>query len=557
MVNGEGTIVGLIGETDLAQIYLQAADRSSESSLVTLSLTASSKLDGRTIVWDSERVLLGQWVQRRSLQDSGWSGRHPYRRTSREGLTMPTTAPSNPGPIPPSPPEAWEPLRRFTRAASRPLERFLGIEAASGVLLLTAAGIALGWANSPWAQSYFQFWHTPLGVRVGAFTFERSLEWLVNDGLMVVFFFVVGLEIRREAHHGELSEWRRAALPAAAALGGMVAPAALYLLAAGGADTRSGWGVPMATDIAFAIGILTLLGKRVPAALRVLLLALAVIDDLGAILVIALFYSSGVAWSGLLVAAAGMGAIFAMQRFGVRTKLLYVAPSFIAWAGIYGAGIHPTLAGVLVGLSTPVRAWLGPRGFRVGVQAELDHLPSRSPSSNELAHTLHRVDVASREARSPSESLIQTLHPWVAFGILPVFALANAGVSVAGLSLDSASWRVALGTAAGLVLGKPLGVLLASWLVLKLGVGSLPRGLTSKHLAVLGVVAGIGFTMALFVAQLAFPDARLLAAAKLGVLAASGGAAALGLALGALLLPTHCEAGAAETADEAERSTEA
>ncbi|UQA58551.1 Na+/H+ antiporter NhaA [Polyangium aurulentum] len=463
-------------------------------------------------------------------------------------------------PLPVSPPEAWEPLLRFTRLARRPLERFLGIEAASGILLLVAAAVALVWANSPWAESYVHLWHTPLGVRVGAFTFERPLEWVVNDGLMVIFFFVVGMEIRREIHHGELSEWRRAALPAAAALGGMLAPAGLYLIFAGAPATRSGWGVPMATDIAFAVGILTLLGKRVPAALRVLLLALAVIDDLGAIVVIALFYSSGVSSSGLLVAAAGFGGVLAMQRFGVRTKLAYVPPSIVAWAGIYVAGVHPTIAGVLVGLVTPVRAWLGPDGFVVGVREKLEHLAKTSTdtlSSHELAETLRHVDVARREAMSPAESLIETLHPWVAFGIMPVFALANAGVRISGGSLDPTSWRVLTAVAVGLVVGKPIGVLLASWIALRLRLGTLPLGMGLRHLVVLGVVAGVGFTMALFIAQLGFSDASLLAAAKLGVLAASGCAAIGGLVLGRLLLTPVRTAGSAQTADEAESSTEA
>lgn len=472
---------------------------------------------------------------------------------------MSTTPPSGPSSLSSPPPEAWAPLLRFARLAGRPLERFLHIEAASGILLLIAAAIALGWANSAWAESYLQLWHTPLGFRVGSLRFERPLEWFVNDGLMVIFFFVVGMEIRREVHRGELSEWRRAALPVAAALGGMLAPAGLYLVVAGGPATRSGWGVPMATDIAFAVGILTLLGRRVPAALRVLLLALAVIDDLGAIVVIAVFYSSGISVAGLLVAAAGFGGVFAMQRFGVRSKLAYIAPSMVAWAGIYTAGIHPTIAGVIVGLVTPVRAWLGPDGFLVGVRKELDQLASSTPnrlSSPELAETLRHVDVARREAMSPAESLIETLHPWVAFGIMPVFALANAGVSISGGSLDAASWRVVIAVAVGLIVGKPLGVLLASWLTLRLRLGTLPTGMGLRHLVVLGVVAGVGFTMALFIAQLAFTDARLLAAAKLGVLAASGGAAILGLVLGRWLLVPGEKAGAAESADEAESSTE-
>ena len=246
---------------------------------------------------------------------------------------MSLATPPSAGPLPPSPPEAWEPLLRLARLAGRPLERFLRIEAASGILLLVTAAVALWWANSRWAAHYVDLWHTPLGLRVGSFVFERSLEWFVNDGLMVIFFFVVGLEIRREVHHGELSNLRRAALPIGAALGGMLVPAALYLLLAGAPPTRAGWGVPMATDIAFALGILTLLGKRVPAAMRVLLLALAVIDDLGAIVVIAIFYSSGVALSGLVVAALGFGCVLAMQRLGVRAKLAYLPPALVAWAG--------------------------------------------------------------------------------------------------------------------------------------------------------------------------------------------------------------------------------
>lgn len=454
-----------------------------------------------------------------------------------------------------SPPEAWGPLLRVARIVARPLERFLQIEAASGVLLLVAAAFALGCANSRWGASYFHLWHTPVGLRIGTFTFERTLEWLVNDALMVIFFFVVGLEMRREVHHGELSEWRRAALPAAAALGGMLAPAGLYLVIAGVPATRSGWGVPMATDIAFAIGVLALLGKRVPPALRVLLLALAVIDDLGAIIVIAVVYSSGLVPSGFLIAALGLGAIFLMQRLGVRAKLTYVAAGVVLWAGIYRAGIHPTIAGVVIGLVTPVRAWLGPDGFVLRVRHEIEHL-TLAPSPHELTLTLQHVNAARREAVSPAESLIAALHPWVAFAIMPVFALANAGVVVSGGSGTSASWSVSIGVALGLLLGKPAGILLASWLTLRFRLGILPAGISTRHLAVLGVVAGIGFTMALFISQLAFSDPSLMAAAKLGVLAASGGAAVLGLALGRLLLPAGLTAGAAESADDAECSTE-
>jgi len=410
---------------------------------------------------------------------------------------------------------------RFVRRVRRPLDRFLRLEAASGILLLATAAVALVWANSPLAPAYDALWQTTVGARVGDVDASRPLAWWVNDVLMVLFFFVVGLEIRREVAFGELSTVRRAALPAVAAVGGMVAPAALYLALAEAPAARAGWGVPMATDIAFAVGVLTLLGRRAPPALRVLLLALAVIDDLGAILVIALFYSTGITPSGLAVAGLGLGAILAMQRWGVRATLAYVVPGAVVWGGIYAAGVHPTIAGVLVGLLTPVRSDDG--------------------------------------TEPPAQRLIHTLHPWVAFGVMPVFALANAGVHIDGGLGQGASFIVTLAVVVGLVLGKPAGVLAACALALRFRLATLPIGLTWTHLSVLGVVAGIGFTMSLFVAQLAFADAdpALLTAAKIGVLVASGVAAIAGLMLGFALLRDITTAGAARTADEAERSTEA
>lgn len=444
----------------------------------------------------------------------------------------------------PPPPGSWYPFVRMTEKAAEPLDRFLRIEAASGIVLMLAAAAALFWANSPWADTYGHFWHTTLGVRIGDFAFERSLEWLVNDVLMVIFFFVVGMEIHREIDHGELSDRRRAALPAAAALGGMLVPAALYLAIAGDPATRSGWGVPMATDIAFALGILALLGKRVPDSLRMLLLALAVIDDLGAILVIALFYTEGVQWMGLVVAALGMLSIVVLQWSGVRRRLPYFPPSFVTWAGIYMAGIHPTIAGVMIGMITPVRAWFGREGFIEGLRRELQRLQQDDdadgpPKQKKLEHARREVDFAGREAVSPTDSLLETLHPWVAFGIMPVFALANAGVALGGADTDAASLAVTGGVVAGLLLGKPLGVIGACWLALRFGVASLPAGLDYRHLAVLGIVAGIGFTMSLFIAMLAFTDANLLASAKLGVLVASGAAAIGGVGLGWMTLKSR------------------
>lgn len=470
-------------------------------------------------------------------------------------------------PAPPSsrgvqlpPPEAWIPALKLARLARRPLERFLRIQAAGGLVLMFCALLALGVANSRYGPAYAHFWHTPIALEIGTLRFARPLEWVVNDGLMAIFFFVVGMEIRRESADGELSEWRRAALPAAAALGGMVMPALIYLLVVRGVpEVRTGWGVPMATDIAFALGVLALLGKRVPPALRVLLLALAVIDDLGAIIVIALFYSKGIVLAGFGIAGAGLLLIVAMRSMGVRSRALYVAPAIVVWAGTYAAGIHPTIAGVLVGLLTPVHAWLGTEGARQGLQKGVRLLGDAGELPEaELDAVLRQVDDVRREAVSPAEGLIARLNPWIAFGVMPLFALANAGVSVSGAGVAAGpSAQLALaGAAAGLLLGKPLGILLASMLAVRLRLATLPLGLGRRHLLVLGLAGGIGFTMALFVAQLAFTDAVHLAYVKLGVLGASAVAALLALVVGRALLPSEVHEGSAETADEAEASTE-
>jgi NhaA family Na+:H+ antiporter len=440
-------------------------------------------------------------------------------------------------------------MARLVRRAARPLDRFFRVEAASGIVLLAAAAIALIWANSPWASSYHELWHVRLGFHIGRFAFDNSFEWFVNDVLMVIFFFVVGMEIRREIHDGELSSWRRATLPAAAAIGGMLVPAGIYLALAHGGETGSGWGVPMATDIAFAVGVLALLGNRVPPALHVLLLALAVIDDLGAILVIGFFYSSGVAPSGLAVAAAGVAVIWLLRAAGVRSFIAYGLPGGVVWAGVYSAGIHPTIAGVIVGLLTPVEAWLGAEGLlETALQQarRITDLLASSEGEHGLQKPLQQIAFARREAVSPAEFLIGALHPWVAYVIMPLFALANAGIDLHGISFDGSPARITLAIAIALVVGKPLGVIAASALAIVCGVSERPRGLTLRHLIVLGVVAGIGFTMSLFVAQLAFSKPALLGAAKLGVLAASVIAMTLGVIVGKIILPAPEPRGQAE-----------
>ena len=373
-----------------------------------------------------------------------------------------------------------------------------------------------------------------------------------------MFFLVVGLEIKREMVEGALADWQRAALPIVAAIGGMLVPAAIYVAINPTGPNQSGWGVPMATDIAFAVGVLTLLGKRVSAALRILLLALAIIDDIGAILVIAVFYSSGVSVEGLMWAAGGVLLLILLQRIGTRPGWAYVVPLGVIWAGLYQAGVHPTIGGVVVGLLTPVRRWVGAEGFVKIARGALDRFQSRAEAGagdHELLEPLEHVTFAGREAVAPAVRLERALHGWVAFGIMPLFALANAGVYLGGIETGGAGfWPVLTGVGLGLVLGKPLGVVLASWIAVRARICSLPAGLGWGGLAVIGTVAGIGFTMAIFIAELAFADPLMLGVAKLGVLVATAVAATAGLVGGRLLLREPATPTATESA--VEKSTE-
>jgi Na+:H+ antiporter, NhaA family len=392
--------------------------------------------------------------------------------------------------------------------------RFISVEAASGIALLLAAAVALTWANSPLAQHYFSFWHLPLGLGLAHYLPEHDLHFWVNDGLMTVFFLVVGLEIRRELHDGALADPKVALLPIIAAAGGVIVPALLYIAVNTSPVTRHGWAIPTATDIAFAVGVLALVGKGIPASLRMLLLTLAIIDDIAAIIVIALVYSNGISWIGFPIMGAGIALVLALQWFGQRSMLAYVIPAGIVWYGMLRTGMHPTLAGVILGLLTPVHARFG-RGGRV-------------PAEDEIA-PVTRVEGA--------------LHPWVAFGIMPLFALANAGVTFTGSNASAgAPFAVALGILLGLLLGKPVGIMLASLLAVRLKVCSLPPDIQWRHIGLLGVLGAIGFTVAIFVANLAFEDPKLLAAAKVAVILASGGAAVLGLVLGRVQLARSARA---------------
>lgn len=446
----------------------------------------------------------------------------------------------NHGPATSHPPEAWGPLRRLALATLAPVERFLAIQAASGVFLIAVAAIALIWANSPWRHTYEALWEQPIGFRFGPWTFERDLRFWINDGLMTLFFFVVGLEIRHETHRGELSELRRAALPLAAALGGMLLPACIFVVFNPSGQTARGWGIPMATDIAFAVGVLALLGTRVPQSLRILLLALAVIDDVGAIIVIATFYSPGIAVGGLVPVAIGLVSIVVLQRSGVRSAWAYLPPALVLWGGAYATGVHPTLAGVVIGLMTPARAWLGTGGFTERAAQTIEAIRREdAEDAQAVAGHLREIDRTRREAISPGERLLAALNGWVAFGIMPLFALANAGVSIEGVSFTRESARVFAGIAVGLVLGKPLGIVAFSWIATRLRLAVKPRETTWLHILLVGLVGGIGFTMALFVAQLAFPVGSLLDASKLAILCASTFTAILALVVGRLVLSTR------------------
>lgn len=427
------------------------------------------------------------------------------------------------------PPGTWAPARRAAQAIASPIQRILAVEAAGGLILFAATVIALVLANSRWSGAYEHLWHTAIGVEVGGWSFVRPLHFWINDGLMTVFFFVVGLEIRREIYEGELSTVRRAALPVAAALGGMIAPALIFLAFNAGRSTAGGWAIPMATDIAFAVGVLTLLGSRVPAGLRILLLALAVIDDIGAILVIAIVYNTGIEPLGFAVAAGGLAGALVLRAAAIRQPLAYLVPGIVLWAGLYGAGVHPTLAGVLLGLITPVRSWFGASGFAATTQNHLDEIDAADPA--DLHTRLDAIELARREAVSPTERLIHALHPWVAYAIMPLFALANAGVALGGADLAGDGVWLFVGIVAGLALGKPLGIVAASLAATRIGIAT--RSTDAAGLTLVGLVGGIGFTMSLFIAQLAVPPGPLLDTAKLAILVGSATAIVVGLVFGA------------------------
>ena len=429
--------------------------------------------------------------------------------------------------------------QRVAEQAFATLERFLHVEAVSGLVLLFAAAVALIWANSPYADGYHAFWHLPVSIGLGDLVFNQSLHFWINDGLMTVFFLVVGMEVRREINEGALSERSQAALPVVAAVGGVIAPALIFLAFNLDPVRSRGWAVPTATDIAFAVGVLALLGTSIPRNVRIFLLALAVIDDVIAVLIIAFFYSGGLALSGFLVAALGILMVLGLQRIGVGSAYAYILPGAVVWTGLLMTGAHPTLAGVVLGLMTPVRSMPmreHPVQVVLRVARELStRFSAAKHDAAAMARPLRQLRVANREILPPVVRVQTALHPWVAFAIMPVFALANAGVTVGGVDLSAGPARlVLLGVAIALVVGKPLGIVAITWLTVRAGWLHLPPSVSWGGVWLVGLLAGIGFTMSIFIALLAFPDQALLAAAKLGVLLGSLAAALLGLGWGAV-----------------------
>lgn len=425
------------------------------------------------------------------------------------------------------------PVGRWTR----PFVHFMQIESAGGFVLLACTVAALLLANSPWSAAYAEIWQTRFGFVIGNFELHKPLLLWINDGLMTIFFFVVGLEIKHELVAGELRDRRKAALPIVAALGGMVFPALIYLIFQIGGEGQSGWGIPVATDIAFVVGFLALLGARVPFGLKITLLTLAIADDIGAVLVIALFYSTDISVAALGLAAAGIGLTYLFNGIGVRRMAVYVVVGAGIWLAFLKSGVHPTMAGVLLGLLTPASAWVGDKRLVDVLSDVLQRLHLRGNPSEESPKHRHQalglLAVSAREGISPLERLELGLQPWVAFLIIPLFALANAGVEVKPGSLQS---PVAFAVAAGLVLGKPVGIVLFSWAATKLGLARLPSGVNWKIMVGAGCLAGIGFTMSIFIAGLAL-EGNLLDAGKLGTLIGSGLSAIVGCVLLLVFLP--------------------
>jgi Na+:H+ antiporter, NhaA family len=419
--------------------------------------------------------------------------------------------------------------RTVPRLVARPLRDFLDTEAAGGVVLLVAATVALVWANSPLSDSYENLWTTELSIGVGGYTIAEDLQHWVNDALMVLFFFVVGLEVKRELALGELSDPRKAAFPSVAALGGMIVPALIYAAFNFSGAGSAGWGIPMATDIAFAVGVLALFGNRIHPSLKVFLLSLAVADDIGAIVVIALFYTADLNMTALMIALGLFGVVALLRSLRVIWIPLYLVVGSAAWLATYESGVHATIAGVVLGLMTPVRPSRDPSEEPIG---SLDPDPDRLDDGESEGFAPKEVRawrLRTQERVAVGEYLEHLLHPWTSFVVIPIFALANAGVSLSGDAAGSAlSSPVTLGVVVGLVVGKLAGISLFAFGAQRIGFAEVPEGVSGRQIMGAAAIAGIGFTVSLFITELAFDQETLIDEAKVGILAASVLAAALG-----------------------------
>jgi Na+:H+ antiporter, NhaA family len=408
-----------------------------------------------------------------------------------------------------------------------PFQEFAKLEAFGGILLICCIALALVWANSPWAATYSHLWHTNLTFGFAGKTFSEPLHFWINDGLMAVFFLLVGLEVKRETLAGELASFQKAALPAAAAIGGMLVPAAVYALFNHGGSGGSGWGIPMATDIAFALGVVALLGNRVSPSLRVFLAALAIADDIGAVLVIAFFYTETISAVHIAVAGLFLLALIALNWAGARHPLGYAILGIGLWVAFLHSGIHATVAGVLLAMTIPARRRIDGRAFLRQSEEILAEFRRAEEAGETIdagakkSTALHLLARDCERAESPMLRFEHALAPWVSYSIMPVFALANAGVSLGAGIGEKLIDPISLGIICGLVVGKPVGIVGFSWLSNRAGLATLPAGASWRQIFDIGVLAGIGFTMSLFIADLAFGSTPILETAKVGILVAS------------------------------------
>ncbi len=429
--------------------------------------------------------------------------------------------------------------REVTPQLVLPFHRFFKNEASSSILLIVATVVAIVWANSPAGETYTHFWETRLSISLGDLSISLSLREWINEAIMCFFFFVVGLEIKREVLVGELSTRKKALLPVSAALGGMILPALIYYSLNFGRETSGGWGIPMATDIAFALGILYILGQRVPAGLRVFLSAFAIADDMGAVLVIALFYTEQIAVDYLLLSILILAVIGVASYFWVRSTLFYTLMGILLWFAVLGSGVHSTVAGILVAFFIPARGKYNTDRFleEVGYYLSRFQCPPNGCGESILLNQEHlnavqSIEVACHHVETPLQRLEHALHPWVAFLVIPLFALANGGVSLEGVSLSRLiDSRVEMGIILGLLVGKPVGITFFTWLAVKTGLSELPYKVRWGHILGAAVLGGIGFTMSLFIATLSFKEYNLVEEAKFGILTASLLSGILGISI--------------------------